>query len=532
MAKGREIIVLENTLPKGAKYQCEGDAEDLVDAHKATLADSAWTLEDDQEMETYAKCMDKICKKESPRNKTPSNNQLYLNLNEGPQYVTRAALLFLQTMYKDNPQLAAFQEAADEFGFAPPNKDGFHRQGKGGKVRAAPDGWPADEKITKHYSETVANARKPPVKKSPAKKSSAIDASSRTSTPGLAEEHNPSAGGHTAATFRPSPQDEEEEKTEEGYGTDKDVSMTDSCIEVATETKATDDEAEESSISPRKRARADDSTPSRFTAVNSRETPSPLKRRKMPDSAEPSPTKASLPDLSPTKTKPVLKPVSKAENKLPDLQGTSSKFSDMLPKQRTLPDISASKTKQTAELRTKNDNKRPESPNKSSKLLDISSKKADTLEAILSKTTNPDSKRLTELFAKKMPTNKDKDKAEGLPDLSLLDQMRAKKKDAHNAEMKKLTHEIDELTMREKKAAQELSDTNDRVAKMGEQIVMLVKKETEQGVSEVKGDVDEMHKQIETLSEELEAAKESQARLEAYVVQLVNQLAEAGSLTV
>jgi glutamyl-tRNA reductase len=112
-------------------------------------------------------------------------------------------------------------------------------------------------------------------------------------------------------------------------------------------------------------------------------------------------------------------------------------------------------------------------------------------------------------FANKLPGIKSKARASELPDLVLLDQIHAKKKDAHHAEMKKLTENINELTIGREKAEQEVSKMRSEMSRM-------------EG---------EMEGRMESLMQQLEEAKEAQGLLEAYVRQLVNRLLEVGSLT-
>lgn len=492
METERRIIVLNEFLPKGAKHDCEQGAEDLVEAHEATLNDTDWTLDDDLELKTYTSQMESICRKDKDqgRNKSPSNIRLYLNLNDGPQYVTRAALLFLQTIYKTCPQLAAFQEAAEEFGFAPPKKEGFHRTLNDTTFRPAPKGWPSNEKLTKHYVDIVSNARKSPGKKSPAKRSTVSKDSSRGSTPGLLEERKPSVEPRTNVSVRLSPHAAEVETMTDK---DVDVSMADASIDVEIETTETDVEMGLSPVSPKKRNRTDDITPPSLITTKAQEAPSPEKRRKMPVASDRSRNGSPMLGLSVNKTKAPIKLALQNDSKLPDLSTLNDKFSDILPKKRTLPELPASK--------------------------------------LTEPTAQPNSV-LRARAASKQAGNTDKEKTNDLPDLELLDQVHAKTKDAHDAVMKKLTDEINELTMREKKAAQELLETKDRVARMGEEVLVLVKEKTEQEALDVKSHVSNMQEQIETLAKELESAKMSQHRLETYVGRLVNRLVEAGSLVV
>lgn len=502
MSEQRRIIAFR-IVPEDDDYDYEQDATNLVEAHHDTLTDSEWTLQDDKEMEVYANNMARICRKKEDTNNSPSNQRLYLNVNEGPQYVTRAALLFLQVMYKDCPMLAAFQRAAEEHGFAPPDENGFHKQGRNRTAREAPDGWPADEKITKHYEEVVSQARKIPNKKAPVKKSPAKKTASRTSTPAAVEDQRMSAESHTEATFKLAPVDDDEEAM-----TDKDAGMTEATIVVAAEVNDTDEEIEPATPSPKKRPRPDDIEPTSFTAANAHGTPSPEKRRRMPGIRDRAAGEHPLPPLPPAKPQQPGKQTPKGDGKTLKLPSLSESFSDLLPKKRTLPEPSTGKDKPTAAT----DDGAPETPVKTNKLPDPQREKGGLPDFPARTTPDLPTTPMTEPVAKftnKLPSIKSKTRASELPDLVLLDQIHAKKKDAHHAEMKKLTENITELTLGREKAEQEVSKMRSEMTRM-------------EG---------EMEGRMESLMQQLEEAKEAQGQLEAYVRQLVNRLLEVGSLT-
>lgn len=504
MSGKRCIIALRNILPDDEDYDYEQDATDLVEAHHETFTDSDWTLQDDKEMEIYAKNMARICRKKQDSNNSPSNQRLYLNVNEGPQYVTRAALLFLQVMYKDCPMLAAFQRAAGEYGFAAPDENGFHKQGRNRTTREAPEGWLADEKITKHYDEVVSQARKTPSKKSPLKKTAPKKTTSRTSTPAAVEDQMMSAEPRTEAVFKLTPVDDDEEAV-----ADEDVDMAETTIVVATEANDTDDDEMQPAIpSPKKRPRPDDIETTSFTTANAQGTPSPEKRRKMPEILDRPAKEHPLPQLPSVKSQLASKQTPKVDVKMLKLPPLSESFSDLLPKKRTLPEPPASKDKPVAEI----DDGAPETPVKANKLPDLQRQKGGLPD--FSARTTPDlpTTPMTEpvaKFANKLPGIKSKARASELPDLVLLDQIHAKKKDAHHAEMKKLTENITELTLGREKAEQEVSKMKNEMSRM-------------EG---------EMEGRMESLVQQLEEAKEAQGQLEAYVRQLVNRLLEVGSLT-
>jgi hypothetical protein len=366
MSDTRRIIALRNILPDDEDYNYEQDATDLVEAHHETLEDSDWAPQDDKEMEVYANNMARICRKKQDSNNSPSNQRLYLNVNEGPQYVTRAALLFLQVMYKDCPMLAAFQRAAGEYGFAPPDENGFHKQGRNRTASEAPEGWPADEKLTKHYEEAVSQARKTPSKKAAAKKPAVKKTTSRTSTPAAVEDQRMTAEPRTEAMFKLAPVDDDEEAR-----ADKDVDMAGTTIVVATEVNDTDDEMEPATPSPKKRPRPDDIEPTSFTAANALGTPSPEKRRKMPEIFDRSAKEHPPPQLSSVKSQLASKATPKGDTKMLKLPSLSESFSDLLPKKRTLPEPSASKGKSTAGT----NDEAPETPVKANKLPDLQRQK-------------------------------------------------------------------------------------------------------------------------------------------------------------
>lgn len=87
----------------------------LVDAHNFETHD--WTAEDDAELKFHIQ----VHRKRLPIIHTmiPTRLGLYKSMNRGPQYLTRAAHLFLCVMAAAGEHLLVFQEAIRKYGYAP-----------------------------------------------------------------------------------------------------------------------------------------------------------------------------------------------------------------------------------------------------------------------------------------------------------------------------------------------------------------------------------------------------------------------------
>ena len=133
-------------------------ADSLIKAHKETMSKGpGWTNDDDMELRSY---IDADLHKDPRSFKGPSNHPLYRRMNDGPEYITRAAVLFVNAVLTNKAYLAAFDRAAEDYGFAAPEPAGLlsssstHPGTFNHKKRAPLKGWWGG-KITVVYDHVV-----------------------------------------------------------------------------------------------------------------------------------------------------------------------------------------------------------------------------------------------------------------------------------------------------------------------------------------------------------------------------------------
>lgn len=155
----RSRAIMRRFLDRSNFEDSERDSEDvqsLIRAHKKTMGIVGWTLQDDDELFLYVE--GRLYRKDDDRSKkSPTGHSVYRRLNEGPQYITRAGLLFLHALW-DHYNLAAFDAAILDYEYAEAAPNGLVKtvgrtmSTKVNRTRPWPKGWVEREAVTSAYS--------------------------------------------------------------------------------------------------------------------------------------------------------------------------------------------------------------------------------------------------------------------------------------------------------------------------------------------------------------------------------------------
>jgi hypothetical protein len=121
---------------------------------------AGWTSMDDTELLLYVEAGLHRKKSKDRSDKSPTNHRLYKRMNEGPQYITRAGLLFLHALW-DHDNLDAFDHAVKKHGYAPAAPAGLIqtlKPKKGARVsrtRPWPEDWVDRQAVTSVYGQAI-----------------------------------------------------------------------------------------------------------------------------------------------------------------------------------------------------------------------------------------------------------------------------------------------------------------------------------------------------------------------------------------
>jgi hypothetical protein len=114
-----------------------------------------WTDDDDTELAFYADRRSYFdLSTNIQKQTTPSAHALYRYLkNSGPQYLTKAAMLFLDILYPSNQCLIVFHQWINMFGYARAAPGGISKARK--ELRPDPPGWASQQRKKKGQGETA-----------------------------------------------------------------------------------------------------------------------------------------------------------------------------------------------------------------------------------------------------------------------------------------------------------------------------------------------------------------------------------------
>lgn len=105
----------------------------MIESHQDT---KGWCQNDDQELKAYVSAH--LYYGINPRQHSMGDHVLFQIMNRGPQYVTRAAVFFLRSIWHKDEHLDVLEKSVRDFGFAAAVASGLH---KNKKAREMPSGW-------------------------------------------------------------------------------------------------------------------------------------------------------------------------------------------------------------------------------------------------------------------------------------------------------------------------------------------------------------------------------------------------------